>query len=263
MIVELTNVSIVRKGRPTVEDINFSVNTGEQWALIGPNGAGKSTILSLCATVTPPTKGEVSIFGKKVGSTELTEIKKDIGYVSVHHLLEWPMTAKDIVMTAFTNSVETPMRWFPTPEQEDIAAQQLARFGLTSVSETLWRGLSQGELGRAFMARAALMEPKLLLLDEPAAGLDLAAREQLLQIIADLNQTCFDKYAQPITSIMVAHHLEELPDTTTHAALVSSGQIIDQGPIDHVLTSESLSLLFGIPLHVEKLEGRWLSRSAS
>ena len=261
MIVELKNVSIMRKGRPTVENINFEVNTGEQWALIGPNGAGKSTILSLCATVTPPTKGEVKIFEKRVGSVELTEIKKDIGYVSVHHLLEWPMTARDIVMTAFTNSIETPMRWFPTVEQERIATDQLKRFGLLSVSETLWRGLSQGELGRAFMARAALMEPKLLLLDEPAAGLDLAAREQLLQIISEANDSCVNKYKQPITSIMVAHHLEELPITTSHAALVSQGKITAQGPIDEVVNSESLSALFGISLHVEKSGGRWLSRS--
>jgi iron complex transport system ATP-binding protein len=261
-IVELADVSIVRQGRPTVSNINFSVETGEQWALIGPNGAGKSTILSLCATATLPSKGDVRIFGMKVGAVELTEIKKDIGYVSVHHQLEWPMTARDVVMTAFTNSIETPMRWFPTQDQVEATEVQLERFGLTSAAETLWRGLSQGELGRAFLARAALMEPKLLLLDEPAAGLDLAAREQLLEVISQINGVCIEKYRQPLTSILVAHHLEELPKSTTHAALVSNGQIVQQGPIKQVLTSENLSTLFGLALVVEKRDGRWLTRSA-
>lgn len=261
MILELTDVSVIRQGRPTVDRINFAIAEGEQWAVIGPNGAGKSTLLSLCGTTTPPTLGTVRIFDQLVGRVELTQLRKHIGYVTAHHLVKWPMSARQIVLTAFTNTVETPMRWFPSGEQVRIANAQLDKFGLLHVADTNWKGLSQGELGRTFLARAALMQPRLLLLDEPAAGLDLAAREQLLEIIAELAEGSLSFNGKPLTSLTVTHHLEELPATTTHAALMKEGSIVKQGSAVDVLTSENLTETFGIPIAVDYAHGRWSTRS--
>lgn len=261
MILELSDVSVIRQGRPTVDRINFAIHEGEQWAVIGPNGAGKSTLLSLCGTTTPPTLGQVRIFGHLVGRIELTELRKHIGYVTAHHLLKWPMSARQVVLTAFTNTVETPMRWFPSQEQVHIADAQLEKFGLLHVADTNWKGLSQGELGRTFLARAALMQPKLLLLDEPAAGLDLAAREQLLEIIEELAEGSLSYNGKPLTSVTVTHHLEELPATTTHAALMKAGKIVLQGPAVEILTSENLTMAFDIPIAVNYSHGRWSTRS--
>lgn len=255
-MIKLQDVSIIRSGRPTLNNVSFEVKEGEHWALIGPNGAGKSTVMSLCATTTIPTKGEVFVLGHKVGTIELSVLREHIGYVTTHHQLEWPMTALDIVLTAFTNTLETPMRWEPTPEELSQARKQISKFGLEKVENTTWRALSQGELGRTFLARADLSKPKLLLLDEPAAGLDLAAREQVLDLIDELGKE------QPnLTTLMITHHLEELPATTTHAALVSNGEIIAQGAAKEILTSENISNTFGIPILVEYNHGRWSTRS--
>ncbi|WP_280805768.1 ABC transporter ATP-binding protein [Aurantimicrobium minutum] len=255
-MIKLHDVSVIRQGRPTLDNVSFEINKSEQWAIIGPNGAGKSTMLSLFATSTLPSKGDVFIMGCKVGTIEVSKLREHMGYVTAHHQLEWPMTARDIVLTAFTNTLETPMRWVASDEQLEIGNAQLEKFGLTRVADTTWRGLSQGELGRCFLARAALTKPSLLLLDEPAAGLDLAAREQVLDLIRELRVEDTE-----LTSVMITHHLEELPSTTTHAALMAQGKIVVQGPAEEILTSENLSETFGIPIIVNYSHGRWSTRS--
>ncbi|MBK5237868.1 MAG: ATP-binding cassette domain-containing protein, partial [Actinomycetales bacterium] len=108
-MIRLDDVSVIRQGRPTLDSVNFAVQAGEQWALIGPNGAGKSTLLSICATVTMPTKGDAIVFGQRLGTVDKSELRRKIGYVTNHHQLEWPLSALDIVLTGFTNSLETPM----------------------------------------------------------------------------------------------------------------------------------------------------------
>ncbi len=254
--IDLDHVSIMRAGKPTLDDVSFQVHTGEHWAIIGPNGAGKSTLLSVCATMTLPVKGTVTVLGGRVGRDSVHEIRERTGYVTTHHQLEWPMTTRDIVLTAFTNSIETPMRWEPTLDQTAAADAQLAHFGLLRVADTTWRALSQGELGRTFLARATLTHPELVLFDEPAAGLDLAAREQVLDTIDEMVTR-----NPMLTSVMITHHLEELPTTTTHAALMSGGKIIARGPAAEVLTSTNLTECFGLPIVVDFAHGRWSSRS--
>lgn len=253
--IEVENLSIIRQGKPTLDNVSLRVQPGEQWAIVGPNGAGKSTLMSVIATTTPPVKGTVKVLGHQVGTIELSFIREQLGYVTTHHQLEWPMTARDIVLTAFTNTLETPMRWQANQEQLDAADQQLKNFGLSHVAETNWRGLSQGELGRTLLARATMKSPQLLLLDEPAAGLDLAAREHILDVIASLAET--NKH---LTTVMITHHLEELPATTTHAAVMKKGKIIHRGKATEVLTSEILSDTFETPIRVDYIEGRWSTR---
>lgn len=259
-IIDLQHVTTLRGGRPTLDDVNFRVNEGESWVVMGPNGAGKSTLLSICATITKPSRGTADVLGHRVGTIELSELRKHTGYVTSHHQLEWPMTARDIVLTSFTNSVETPMRWLPTIEQIAQADAQLATFGLSHVADTNWSRLSQGELGRTFLARAALSHPQLLLLDEPAAGLDLAAREQLLEIIANLASEA-SAAGHALTSVIVTHHLEEIPTSATHAALLQHGRIVHTGEIQQVITSANISTVFETPVKIERHDdGRWSAR---
>ena len=261
-VIFLDHVTTLRGGRPTLDDVTFEVMEGESWVVMGPNGAGKSTLLSICATISKPSHGTANILGHRVGTIDVAELRRHIGYVTSHHQLEWPMTARDVVLTSFTNSVETPMRWYPTPEQTAAADAQLAHFGLAHVADTNWSRLSQGELGRTSLARAALSNPKLLLLDEPAAGLDLAAREQLLEIIASLGDAALAQ-GHPLTSVIVTHHLEELPVSATHAALLKNGRIVYRGPIGEVITSTNISEIFETPVKVERHEdGRWSARRA-
>lgn len=256
LAIDLDHVSVLRSGKPTLDDVSFQVHRGEHWAVIGPNGAGKSTLLAVCATATLPVRGVVTVLGHQVGKSPVSVIREQLAYVTTHHRLDWPMTARDIVLTGFTNTLETPMRWYPTDEQTTQADAQLAKFGLLASADTSWRALSQGELGRTLLARATLTRPELALFDEPAAGLDLAAREHVLDTIAELTSE------NPLmTSVMITHHLEELPTSTTHAALMVHGRITESGPAVDVLTSRNLSDCFGVPLAVDFAHGRWSSRS--
>jgi len=255
-VIDLQHASVRRGGRNTVEDVSLSIHAGEQWALIGPNGAGKSTVLSLCATVTKATSGVVEVFGHQVGKVEATTLTDRMGYVTNHHRIEWPLTARDIVLTAFTNSLETPMRWKATDQQIAQADAQLEKFGLGRVKENLWQRLSQGELARCFLARAVLMKPHILLLDEPAAGLDLAAREQVLDLIDELSRE-----RPELAVILITHHLEELPSSTTHAALIRDGKLLHAGVVTDVLNSANISETFGVAVTVDYQHGRWNTRS--
>jgi len=255
-MIRLDDVSIIRQGRPTLDGVTFTVEEGEQWALVGPNGAGKSTLLSICATATMPTRGDAFVFGQRLGTVDKSELRRKIGYVTNHHQLEWPLSALDIVLTGFTNSLETPMRWEPTAVELAQARGQLDRFGLRDMAETKWMKLSQGELARLLLARALLIPPALLLLDEPAAGLDLGAREQVLDLLAELTAE------NPLlATVMITHHLEELPTSTTHAALMLHGRIVAAGPAADVLTTENISETFKRPIAVDYAHGRWSTRS--
>ena len=255
-VIHLHHVSVIRGGRATVDDVSLSIRPGEQWALIGPNGAAKSTVMGLCSTVTKASSGIVEIFGQQVGTVETTSLTSRMGYVTNHHRIEWPLTARDIVLTAFTNTLETPMRWQATAEQVADADAQLEKFGLGHVTDNLWQRLSQGELARCFLARAVLLKPEILLLDEPAAGLDLAAREQVLDLIDELSAE-----RPELAVVLITHHLEELPSSTTHAALIKNGKIVHAGVATDVLNSEQVSETFGVPVTVDYDHGRWSTRS--
>jgi iron complex transport system ATP-binding protein len=251
-LVELRDVTVLRNSRAILDQISFSVQEGEHWVILGPNGAGKSTVMSILAGNTLPSRGQAVILGHVRGTIEVERLKNEMSYVSSHHGLEWPMTAQEVVLTAFTNTLELPMRWEPTAEQNKLALDQLREAGLEHVAPTTWRTLSQGELARVFIARATLKNPRLLLLDEPAAGLDVAAREQLLSTIDTLVSQ-----NPALTSIMVTHHLEEIPATTTHALVMTHGHVAHAGPVSEILTAEKLSAAFGMKLEVEHSAGRW------
>ena len=253
-VVELRSVTFRRGDRTILDAVDLTVHAGEHWALVGPNGAGKSTILSLAGALTHPSSGCVHVLGQRLGRVELQALRRSIGHVNPRHPLGSPLTIREVVLTGLTGSVEPPPRWEPSSNQVRLARELINQIGLTGKDEDRWPTLSQGERGRALIARALIAEPDLLLLDEPTTGLDVAAREQLLETIDALDHD-FPRLA----SIVVTHHLEELPSTTSHAALIAKGRIVESGPAEQVLTTKNVSAAFKYPIRVGQHDGRWFA----
>jgi iron complex transport system ATP-binding protein len=256
-VLELRDVTYRRDGKEIIRGVTFTVNQGEHWAMLGPNGAGKSTILGFCGAVTHPTSGTVHVLGSQLGRVELQALRRMIGHVNPRHPLRSPLTAREIVLTGITGTIETSPRWQPTGAEADRAHALISSLGLASRAARRWNVLSQGERGRVLIARALICEPRLLLLDEPSTGLDIAAREQLIEAIDLLTETHPD-----VASVLVTHHLEELPSSTTHALLLADGQIVAAGPAGAAVTTENVSAAFSHPIDVQHHEGRWLARAA-
>ncbi|WP_300681138.1 ATP-binding cassette domain-containing protein [Nocardioides sp.] len=257
-VLALTDVTFRRGPRTILDRITFTVGAGEHWALIGPNGAGKSTILSLCGALEHPTAGTVEVLGQRLGRVELQALRRTIGHVNPRHPLTSPLTVREVVLTGLTGSIDRPPRWTPSAEQVRHADTLIAQMGLGGKDEDRWPTLSQGERGRALIARALIIEPRLLLLDEPTTGLDVAAREQLLATIDALEHT-----HPELASIVVTHHLEELPSSTSHAVLLREGRVLDAGPATDVLTTAQVSAAFDYPIRVGVDAGRWYARALS
>jgi iron complex transport system ATP-binding protein len=256
-VIELSDVTFRRAGKEILHQISLRIHAGEHWAMLGPNGAGKSTILGLCGALAHPTTGAVHVLGSQLGRVELQALRRTIGHVNPRHPLRSPLRAREVVLTGLTGSIELPPRWQPSGDELDQADALLSALGLAGMADELWPTLSQGERGRLLIARALISRPRLLLLDEPSTGLDVAAREQLLETIDLLDET------HPETaSIVVTHHLEELPATTTHALLLRAGRVVAAGPAGAVLTTANVSAAFNHPIDVGHHEGRWTAQAA-
>lgn len=255
-VLELSDVTFRRDGKQIIDGISLTVAEGEHWALLGPNGAGKSTLLGFCAAVTFPTTGTVRVLDKQMGRVDLAELRHSIGHVNPRHRLQTSLTVREVVLTGITATIDLPMRWEPTADDLARADAMVASVGLSARADDHWPTLSQGERGRALVARALISEPRLLLLDEPTTGLDVAAREQLLETMDSLDET-----HPEVASILVTHHLEELPTTTTHALLISEGRTVASGPAMDVVTTENVTAAFSHPVVVGYDEGRWTARA--
>ncbi len=255
-VLELNDVTFRRAGKQILGGISLTVHAGEHWALLGPNGAGKSTLLGFCAAVTFPTSGTVRVLGHQMGRVDLTQVRHLIGHVNPRHRLQYSLTVHDVVLTGITATIDIPMRWTPTAEELARAEAMIDAVGLSHKADDVWPTLSQGERGRSLIARALIADPRLLLLDEPTTGLDVAAREQLLETIDALDTT-----HPEVASILVTHHLEELPTTTTHALLIADGRTIASGPARQTLTTDNVSAAFDHPVTVGYDEGRWTARA--
>jgi iron complex transport system ATP-binding protein len=255
-VLALRDVTFRRNGTQIIDGISLTVNTGEHWALLGPNGAGKSTLVGFCAAVTFPTSGTMHILGEKMGRVDLAQLRRFIGHVNPRHRLQYSLTVRDVVLTGITATIDTPMRWTPSADELTRADAMIAAVGLTHKTDDVWPTLSQGERGRTLIARALISEPRLLLLDEPTTGLDVAAREQLLETIDSLDET-----HPEVASILVTHHLEELPTTTTHALLIADGRTVATGAARDTVTTDNVSAAFAHPVVVGYDEGRWTARA--
>jgi iron complex transport system ATP-binding protein len=254
-VLRLTGVSVARGGKNILGPLNWSVNLGERWVVIGPNGAGKTTLFSLCASQMHPTKGEVSILGERLGAVDVFELRPRIGVVgsSISTYLPEDEKVIDVVLTGAYGILG---RWREAYElwDESRAVALLTTLGVRELAERNFFTLSDGEKKRALIARSLMANPELVLLDEPAAGLDLGGREDLLKRFDEL---ALDPYA-PAT-LIITHHIEEIPSGTTHVLLLKDGQALATGPIAEVLTSENMSRAYGLEIEVNILNGRYIA----
>jgi iron complex transport system ATP-binding protein len=237
--------------------VHWTVREGERWVVLGPNGAGKTTLLRLAGLYLHPSSGEVEVLGHRLGEVDVRTLRRRIGLVSPAFagMLRDGVAAIDVVMTAREAALET--WWHAYDAADRMAARALLdRMGVADLAERPFGTLSSGERQRVLLARSLWGDPDLVLYDEPTAGLDLGAREDLLARLAAL---AHDPSTPPV--VVVTHHVEEIPQGITHALLVGGGTIMAAGPVREVLTSESLSELFGLPLKLEQHDGRYSVRS--
>ena len=242
---------------PILTDVSWDVGAGEQWAVLGPNGAGKSTLLDIAAGMRHPSGGTVDILGERVGHVDLRELRECIGHVDAktEEAFSPRRTALEVVLTGVTGTIQVLGERIGGAERER-AASLLTQFGCAAVAGHSFAACSQGERRRVLLARALMRRPPLLLLDEPADGLDLPGREALLAAVASLAA------GRPVPAVVtVTHHLEELPASTTHALLLKSGRVVACGVAPEVLADEPLSACFGVPVTVARAGGRWSARA--
>ncbi|ATL68511.1 ABC transporter ATP-binding protein [Nocardia terpenica] len=255
-LLQVDAVDFVRNGNPILSGASLTVRSGEHWALLGPNGAGKTTLLKMLGAFEHPTRGAVEVLGYRLGRVDMRELRTAIGHVDPRHAPPYPLRAHEVVLTGLTNTADLKQRWNPTAADIAEADRLIDLLGLSHRRDARWPTLSQGERGRALIARALMPNPRLLLLDEPATGLDLAGREQLLDRLDGL------RVAHPdLASVLVTHYLEELPPGITHAMLLRAGRTIATGPIEQVLTSENVSTCFDHPIRLTRTDGRWQVRT--
>jgi len=255
-VLDLRAVRIVRGGATLLESVDWVVREGERWVLLGPNGAGKTTLLQVAATQMHPTSGQAWVLGERLGAVDVFELRPRIGLASAA-LAERIPAGERVVDVVRTASYAVVGRWRERYEEVDDrrAVQLLGLMGAGQLVGRTFGTLSEGERKRVQIARALMADPELLLLDEPAAGLDLGAREDLVGRLADLAADP----AAPAT-VLVTHHVEEIPPGFTHVLLLRGGHVVAAGPMATTLTAQSLSETFGLPLRLDARGGRHAAR---
>jgi iron complex transport system ATP-binding protein len=238
-------------GPHVLHALDLHVSAGEHWALLGPNGAGKSTLLALAGAQRHPSRGEVDVLGARVGRVDLRALRERVGTVDVRLRMPSELTVADYVLTGVTQTVQLLPNRYDDGHRTRVA-ELLEAFGLGALADRSVAVCSQGERARARLARALVARPALLLLDEPAAGLDLPGRAYLLDALEQL-----PAHDPDLTSITVAHHLEELPATTTHVALLRDGRLVATGPAGLLHDADALSDCFGRKVRAFAVDGRW------
>lgn len=257
VVVELSGVTIVRGTSTLLDDITWSVHEDERWVILGPNGAGKTTLLQIVAAQMHPSRGTATLLDEQLGRVDVFELRPRIGVTSAALADRIPKaeSVENVIISAAYGVVG---RWRETYDEDDYdrADQLMRQLQVHHLARRTFGTLSEGERKRVQIARALMTDPELLLLDEPAAGLDLTGRENLVGTLSDI---CTDPYAP--TTIIVTHHVEEIPEGVTHALLLRSGKIQAAGPIEDVLNGVNLSVTFDLPLSVAEVDGRWSARA--
>jgi len=257
-VLHLAQVSVLRDGATLLDRIDWDVAEGERWVVLGANGAGKTTLLQLASANLHPSRGTATILGETLGAVDVFELRPRIGLSSAALAERLPPSerVRDVVLTA---SYAMVGRWREVYEDVDSgrADELLGALGVAHLATRRFGTLSEGERKRVQIARALMTDPELLLLDEPAAGLDLAGREQLVARLATL---AADPDAP--TMVLVTHHVEEIPPGITHGLLLRDGTVVAAGLIDDVLTADLLSVTFGMPLALDRTGGRYAARAA-
>ena len=255
-VVALRDVTVRRAGRTILGPLEWTVRSGERWVVLGPNGSGKTTLLSVVGLELWPTGGVVEVLGERYGRIDSRTLRKRIGTASsaVEGTFRPDLSPLTLVMTARHAATEP---WWHTYDDADRsrARSLLERFGLARVADHEYGTLSAGERRRTSIARALMPDPDLLLLDEPAASLDLGARESLVTDLARLAGQ-----ERPAAIVLVSHHVEEIPAGFSHALVLADGAVVAAGPLDEVVRGDVLSQAFGLPIVVERRDGRAWAR---
>jgi len=258
VVVGLDGVSVIRSGNLLLDGVDWRVGHGERWVLLGPNGSGKTTLVSVASTYIWPSRGNVSVLGLQLGAVDVRELRKRIGIVSASLEARIPtsLTALDVAIAGATGAI-APWWDRPTAAIRAKARELLDLVGCAAIGERGFDLLSSGERQRVQIARALMLDPALLLLDEPAAGLDLGAREQLAALLARLNAD-----EALAATVVVTHHVEEIAAGTTHAIVLRGGHVLAAGPVAETVTGTVLTAAFGLPLRVERVGGRFTAQAA-
>jgi iron complex transport system ATP-binding protein len=259
LVIDVSGASVVRDGKHLIRDVTWRVELDERWVVLGPNGAGKTTLLSLAAARLHPSTGTVHVLGERLGRVDVTELRTRVGLstIGLHERVPPDERVRDVVLTA-SYAVVGRFRERYEASDERRAAALLAQMGVAGLTDRQYGTLSEGERKRVQIARALMTDPELLLLDEPAAGLDLGGREDL---VARLARLADDPDAPAM--VVVTHHVEEIPAGFTHAMVMRDGGVVAQGLLRSTVTSETLSAAFGLPLRVRYASGRFTARAAT
>ncbi len=252
----LTAVGLERDGRTILESVDLQVDPDQRWVVLGRNGCGKTTLLRIASLYLHPSRGEVEVLGNKLGRADIRKLRHLVGFTSAGFgdMLRPQLKAWEIVVTAKFGALEP---WWHTYEvaDKDRACALLDQLGVGHLTEKELITLSSGERQRVLLARTLMTDPGLLLLDEPTAALDLGGREELVASLAGLAR-------QPDTpaTVLVTHHVEEIPAGFTHVLLMAEGAVLAAGPIDETLTEAALAECFGLDVILERHGDRWSAR---
>ena len=245
-VIELSGVSVTRAGRDIVNDVSMSVHEGQRWVILGPNGCGKTTLLKVMSLYLHPSRGDIAVLGRSLGTFDIRPVRPRIAYASASlgGDLRPALTSLEVVMTAKNGALET---WWHEYDDTDSrrALECLGRMGVRDHAGRPIGSLSSGEQQRVLLARSLMTDPFCLLLDEPSARLDLGGREQLVRILDG-----FAAENPALPTVIVTHHVDEIPVTSTHCMLMRDGGVIASGQVDEVLTADNLSACFGMDLEV-------------
>jgi iron complex transport system ATP-binding protein len=255
-VLQLAGVTIRRGAATLVQDVDWTVEEDERWVILGPNGAGKTTLMQVASAQIHPSSGVAGILGEVLGAVDVFELRPRIGLTSAALAERIPRqeVVRDVVVSA---SYSVIGRWRERYDELDHrrAADLMSELGVARLADRTFGTLSEGERKRVQIARALMTDPELLILDEPAAGLDLGGREDL---VSTLSVLAMDGDAPAI--ILVSHHVEEIPPGFTHVLMLREGRVTAAGPIEHVMTEQALSETFGMPLVLTHDAGRWAAR---
>ena len=256
-VLELSDVTVVRDGNPILDAVSWTVDSDQRWVVLGPNGAGKTTLLQVASASIHPSSGTARVLEDALGKVDLAELRPRIGFASTALARRIPADER-VVNVVLTAAYAVTGRWNEKYEDIDVrrARRVLAEWKLSHLENRRFGELSDGEQKRVQIARSVMTDPELLLLDEPAASLDLGAREELLQLLSG-----YAEAPQSPGIIMVTHHVEEIPAAFTHALLLADGAIRAQGVIADVITEQNLSDTFGLDLVVTENAGRFTARA--
>lgn len=256
-VLQFDDVSVVRGGNHILESVNWTVDSSERWVVLGPNGAGKTTLLQVAAALIHPSTGMATVLDETLGDVDVFDLRTRIGFASSALARKLPAT-ETVLNVVLTASYSVTGRWNESYDDVDVrrARRVLSEWKLDHLADRRFGHLSDGEQKRVQIARAVMTDPELMLLDEPAASLDLGSREELLQLLSGYAAA---KDAPGI--VMVTHHVEEIPSGFGHALLMRNGSVMAAGPIADVINADNLGETFGIPLQLENRDGRYSARS--